>query len=152
MSRILGLFDFPPVWLALGLVLMWAIDRYVPIADWPYQYTRVPGWIIIAAAIALTAWAALPFARSRTSIVPRRRPAVMITHGPYRISRNPIYLADVLAMAGFGLVLASTLSLLVIPLFILVIERRFIVDEESMLHLAFGRDYEIYAGRTPRWI
>ncbi len=152
MSRILGLFDFPPVWLALGLVLMWAIDRYVPIADWPYQYTRTPGWIIIAAAIALTAWAAFPFARSGTSIVPRRRPVIMITHGPYRISRNPIYLADVLAMAGFGLVLASTLSFLVIPLFIAVIERRFIADEESTLHLAFGRDYEIYAGRTRRWI
>ncbi|MFN3938386.1 MAG: methyltransferase family protein [Gemmobacter sp.] len=142
--------DYPPVWLAgcLGLALLQQ-------AVWP---TAVPGWLAAAgtglalAGAAIMAAAAVEFARARTTIVPHRAPAALITGGIFRLSRNPIYLADALILAGLALRWGAWPSLVLVPAFVAVITARFVRAEEARLRAAFGSAFDAYAARTRRWI
>ncbi|SFP72579.1 methyltransferase family protein [Tranquillimonas alkanivorans] len=143
--------DLPPVWLLAFLVLAWTQSTYLPLvafgawADWL-------GWTLVLAAVALMAAAVAGFARHRTTVMPRGHPTAVIRTGVYRVSRNPIYLADALALAGFSLVWSSLLGLALVPVFVLIIERRFIRGEEARLRDTFGEVYHDYCEKTRRWI
>lgn len=145
-----ALLDTPPVWLAAALALAWAQARWWPL--WSGGGLLAPaGWGMIASAILLFADAALRFARARTSIVPREVPRVLVTTGAYRLSRNPIYLADALLLAGCVLLWDLGGGLLV-PAFVLVITLRFIRGEEAVCAATFGADWTAYAARVRRWL
>ena len=90
--------------------------------------------------------------RARTTFIPRRDPAALVTGGLFGITRNPIYLADVMILAGAILWWGALLALPLVPLFMVWITRRYILDEEARLRAAFGPDYEAWAARVPRWI
>lgn len=83
--------------------------------------------------------------------MPRETPAALIRRGVYRVSRNPIYLADALFLAAAALWWDAA-SLLLVPLFIGVITRRFIRGEEAALRAAFGPAFDAYAAQTRRWL
>ena len=140
--------DLPPVW-TLGFgAAMWLVAR---IAPWPVGDADWFGGGLILAAIALTIWTVATFRKSRTTIIPRQAPRAFVTDGPMRICRNPIYLADALALAGWGFILGAAAPFLLIPVFMRVIERRFIIGEEARLMAAFGASYSAYAARVRRW-
>ena len=142
--------DYPPVWLLGALALAWAQAAGLPVAG--------PGWFVpVGTALALAgagmmAVAAVEFLRARTTIVPHRMPDALITGGLYRLSRNPIYLADALLLAGLCLRWGAWPSLVLVPLFMAVITRRFIVPEEARLRAAFGAEYDAYRARVRRWV
>ncbi len=145
-----ALIDTPPVWLAWGIALAWAQARLWPV--WP-----APGWlgaaglVAIAAGLALFVAAALAFRRHRTSIVPRETPRALLTTGPYAFSRNPIYLADALILAG--LILRLDLAALpLVAVFVALIGARFIRGEEDLCRAAFGAAWDAYAARVRRWV
>ena len=91
------------------------------------------------------------FWRHQTTILPREVPGVLITTGMYRVSRNPIYLADAMILAGCCLIWDAA-SLGLVPLFMAVITWRFIRGEEAGMRRAFGERFEHWAGRTRRWV
>ena len=143
--------DYPPVWLVAFLGLGWAQVALMP-AQGPGAW---PGWLggaLILAGVALMLAAVPQFARAGTTVVPHRAPSALVTGGVYRLSRNPIYLADVLLLAGFFLRWEAWLSLLLVPVFVWVLEVRFIRPEEARLHRAFGDDFSAYCARVRRWI
>jgi protein-S-isoprenylcysteine O-methyltransferase Ste14 len=143
-----ALIDTPPVWLLACIVLAWAQSRWLPL--WPAPAPWL-GAAVIAAGVALFLWASVQFRRHRTSIVPRERPAALLTSGPYAFSRNPIYLAD--AMILTGLVLrwdAGALPL--VAAFVVLISQRFIRSEEALCRAAFGAGWTAWAARTRRWL
>ena len=127
---------------------MWLVAR---IAPWPGGDADWFGGGLILAAIALTIWTVATFRKSRTTIIPRQPPNALVTDGPMRICRNPIYLADALSLAGWGFILGAAAPFLLIPVFMRVIERRFIIGEEARLMAAFGASYSAYAARVRRW-
>ena len=96
--------------------------------------------------------AVLSFRMARTTIIPRQDPSALITTGIYRWSRNPIYLADVLFLLGVALILGRFLGLVLVPLYIYLLDRRFIRGEEARLRAAFGPKFTDYAASTRRWI
>ena len=96
--------------------------------------------------------AVVEFRRARTTIIPRESPDALISGGIYRFTRNPIYLADALILAGAALYWGSILGLLLVPVFILLIERRFVRGEEALLQSVYGEAYENYASRVRRWL
>jgi protein-S-isoprenylcysteine O-methyltransferase Ste14 len=77
---------------------------------------------------------------------------VLITGGLYRYSRNPIYLGDALILAGLILRWDAVLAVPVLPLFVFLIQRRFILPEEARLAAAFPSAFESFRASTRRWI
>lgn len=144
--------DMPPAWLVLMIGLADAQARLLPLGPGAPGWAVVPGWGLILGGLALAGAAAVQFRRARTTIVPHRTARFMVTTGVYRLSRNPIYLGDVLVLAGFILCRGAWPSVVLLPLFAIVITRRFILPEEARLRAAFGGAFDTYAERTNRWI
>lgn len=144
--------DYPPVWLAAAMAAMWGFARLAPWPGWEAPALLWGGRALIAAAIFVMIWAAAEFRRARTTIVPHEAPSALVTSGPFRFSRNPIYAADAAILFGWALSLGALLPLLVIPVFVRVIETRFIVKEESRLASAFPQAFSAWRKKTRRWL
>ena len=145
-----GFPDLPPIWLLGTLALSWLLG----LGPGPSAGT-VGHWIggaTILAGLGLVLWAALWFRRKRTPIEPHHAPTALIVEGPYRISRNPIYLALVAIALGSALRQDSLLALLPVPALWWVLDRRFAAVEEDGLRAAFGAAAHPYLRRTRRWL
>jgi protein-S-isoprenylcysteine O-methyltransferase Ste14 len=110
------------------------------------------GMVLLALWLALMLGAFITFARARTTFIPNRPAAALVTGGPYRISRNPMYLSLTLAYAGLSLLLNRWWPLLLLPLALAAIDRFVIAREERYLAGAFPEEYGAYARRVRRWI
>ncbi len=148
--RLMRQWESPPTWALLFAALAWAQSRWLPLIDlgWP---GTVAGLALVFAGVALLALSARQFRRHRTTILPRETPQAMITSGVYAISRNPIYLADAMILAGLALIWDAA-SLLLVPVFVAVLTRRFILGEEAGMLARFGAGFTAYAARVRRWI
>jgi len=143
--------DYPPVWLAVGLALVWGHARLIPMPP-------APGWVaglgvgMAALGCALMLAAVPQFLRAGTTVVPHRAPSALVTGGVYRLSRNPIYLGDALILAGAVLWWQAWPAVWVVAAFLWVITVRFIRPEEARLRAAFGAEFDAWAARTRRWL
>lgn len=142
--------DIPPSWLLAALAVAWGLGQLAPLDLG--GFARGLGTGIFWAGLALIAAAAWEFLRARTSIIPRRAPNALITTGIFRLSRNPIYLADALILAGLSLRWDAAPALLLVPVFMWWISRRFVEQEERALIAAFPLDTKAYYNQTRRWL
>lgn len=145
-----GFPDLPPIWMAAFGVGQWVLGFFTPVVN-----SAALIWIsaaLILAGLVLIAWSALLFLRNRTPIEPHHRPRFLIATGPYRLSRNPIYLAMALLLSGWTLWMGVVAGLLAVPVFGWVIARRFIRAEEAGLQQEFGAQADEYLSRTSRWL
>ena len=147
---------FPPPLLyviALGVGLL--CHKWLPLYLTPPRLRVVGvlvGWLLIASWAALSAWAMVTFSRERTPIFPNRPARTLVTWGPYRLSRNPMYLALSALYLGVSILANTIWPVLFLPavwplLYFLVIRR-----EERYLATAFGDEYESYRTRVRRWL
>lgn len=143
--------DWPPLWLAAFAGLAWAQAQLWPPGGLPGA-VRTAGSVLVAAGVLLMLAAAVEFRRHRTTILPHGMPRALVTTGVYRFTRNPIYLADVVILAGLVLRWDALPSLLLVPLLAAVLHRRFVRPEEARLRAAFGPAFEAWAARTRAWI
>jgi protein-S-isoprenylcysteine O-methyltransferase Ste14 len=148
--RLLRQWESPPTWLLLMIALAALQARYLPMID-AGRPGRIAGTVLIVGGLVIFTAALLQFRRHRTTVMPRETPVAMIDSGIYRLSRNPIYLADALFLAGAALWWDAA-SLLLVPLFVMIITRRFILGEESGLRAVFGAAFDRYAAQTRRWL
>lgn len=152
-ARVFGVpIEIPPLWLAAFVGLGWALAEVAPIFEFSGAVARGLGWAMIVVALALAAWAALAFRRRDTSVIPGETARALVTDGPYRFSRNPIYVADVLILIGAGLLLGSIWPIVLTPAFIWVVDRRFIRGEEAMLRREFSPEFDAWSQRVRRWL
>ena len=146
------LIDLPPAWATLAGAIMWLLARHLPVFDFNGPDWRLAGIALIVAGLILMAWSAVHFWMARTTVIPRRNASALVTDGPYRFSRNPIYLGDAMALVGWGLFLGALSAFVVLPGFVMLINRRFIRGEEAALKAAFPDEFAAFARRTRRWI
>lgn len=147
--------DMPPVWLAGALGVAWLQKTYfglglgfgpaAPVLDF------LAG-LLIGAGVLFMALALTEMRRQRTTVIPHRMPDRLVTTGIFSRSRNPIYLGDSLILTGVILWWEAVLALPLIPLFVWVIERRFILPEEERLNGTFVAEFTRYAQQTRRWL
>ncbi len=144
--------DIPPVWLALCLGLVWLIGGVEP--DWATVGSpgRLLGTVIVGLGLVIMALALWEFLRARTTPIPHQQPSALITSGIFRISRNPIYLGDALVLGGLALRWDAPFGLILVPVFCLFIQHRFILAEEARLKTAFRDAFDAWSDRTGRWI
>jgi len=88
----------------------------------------------------------------RTTVIPHQTPSTIIQTGIFSRTRNPIYLGDALVLAGAVLWLDAVLSLVLVPIFVWLIERRFILPEEARMRRVFGPGFVAYARKVRRWV
>lgn len=141
--------DLPPIWLAVFMAFAWFMSSvWAPLGD----SLRGVGLLLIAAGVGIAGWAVVNFRRAGTTIVPHREPSTLVETGPFRFSRNPIYLADMLILAGWCLMCGTIAGLILLAPLFAVLERRFIFPEEARLRATLGEPYLRYSKRVRRWL
>jgi protein-S-isoprenylcysteine O-methyltransferase Ste14 len=110
------------------------------------------GFTFVALGFALVALSFRNFQRAGTSVVPTEPSTALVTTGPYRFTRNPIYIGFVLAYFGFAIVLTSMWVLLLLIPVLAILQRGVVVPEEAYLKRKFGDAYRKYQARVPRWL
>jgi protein-S-isoprenylcysteine O-methyltransferase Ste14 len=98
------------------------------------------------------ALAVFEFMRHKTTVIPHQHASALIDTGIFARTRNPIYLGDALVLAGLCLRWEANLSLLLVPMFMVLITKRFILDEEARLQDGFGTAVQHYKAKSPRWV
>ncbi|MDI6402239.1 isoprenylcysteine carboxylmethyltransferase family protein [Balneolaceae bacterium ANBcel3] len=164
-EELADLFRHPPVhWLelkippvliaALFLLAMWAIDSFFPVfaVQIPFQIPLT--LLLMAAAGVLGIYSIVLFVRMKTTLLPTEsgRPETLVTEGPFRHTRNPMYVSLSLLLIAWAIFLSDLLCLMLIPAFVAYMTRFQIIPEERMLVEAFGEAFVEYAERTPRWL
>ena len=142
----------PPVYFLVALLLMVFFHRVVPwvrVLEAPYRYA---GIVLAALALGLGAWAAVLFRRAGTDVRPFMPSTALVVAGPYRLTRNPMYLGMAGILLGAAIFMGSLTPFVVIPAFMALITERFILPEEAKLEAAFGRDYLDSKARVRRWL
>ncbi|MDP3860009.1 MAG: isoprenylcysteine carboxylmethyltransferase family protein [Phaeovulum sp.] len=146
---VLDWLDLPPVWLAVFAATGWGAGQLWPVAlPWG-------GWIgggLVAAGVVLMTLAVAQMLGLRTTFIPRRDPSALVTEGVFRLSRNPIYLADALVLAGLLIAWQAVWALPLVAAFMAFIAHRFIRGEEARIAARFGAAWQDYAARTRRWL
>lgn len=145
--------DIPPVWLAVCILVAWGQSRYLPV-DWGMSggWNRYVGGALVLGGIVLAILAVVEMRRAKTTVIPHMEPDALVTTGVFSFTRNPIYLADVMILLGLVLWWGAVISLILVPLFLMTIERRFILAEEGRLRAAFGEAFDAYAAKVHRWL
>ena len=142
----------PPVYFLVALILMVCLHLVLPGPQVLASPLRYIGWPVVVAAISLVLWATGLFRKAGTTIKPFQESSVLVLGGPYRLSRNPIYAGLVSALLGIGLLLGSVSPFVVVPVFVALIDLRFIRAEEAVLERRFGAAYRAYKARVRRWL
>ena len=114
--------------------------------------TRPLGWLAVATGLALFVWTLWTLARHHTTVNPYRAAKSLCTDGPFRFSRNPIYLGDWFLLAGVSLLMETFWPLLFAPLIWLMLRYGVIRHEEAHLEGRFGAAYLDYKARVRRWL
>ena len=143
----------PPAPYAAALLGGWWLDRNVhalPL-DWGTA-TRPLGWLLVGVGLALFGWTLVTFRRHRTTVNPYKAASSLCTVGPFRFSRNPIYVGDWFIFAGVSLLLATAWPLLFAPPIWAMLRYGVIRHEEAHLRARFGDAYREYQTRVRRWL
>ena len=143
---------YPPVLLLIAVVLMVVLHYVLPVARWLAWPWRALGALPIAMALLVGFWGAVQFRRHDTTIIPFEQSTALIAKGPYRYSRNPLYISMTLILVGLWILLGSLSPVVVVPLFVWWISSRFIANEERHLEAQFGRTYLEYKTKVRRWL
>ncbi len=144
--------DIPPVYLLLAILAMVVLDRWLPIIDLLARPWIYLGLIGILGGVALTVWAAGLFSRAGTGLKPFTPSTTVVHEGPFRFTRNPMYLGMAIILAGGFLLLGSLGSLLPIPIFFWWIHSRFVLPEEAHMEHHLGQAYLDYKKSVRRWL
>lgn len=145
---------WPPILIAAVLAAGWALGEVWP-APWPPPAdgaATLAGWLLIAGGLALLVWAATTVLASGTTVMPHHGVRALVVSGPYRFSRNPMYLSEVAMMIGLALVSQNLWYGASAAAFVALNTRLAIVPEERHLESRFGDDYRAYCARVRRWI
>jgi len=142
----------PPLLYVAGLLLGSALEAVFPIPSPPLVVILAAGAIGIGGWLALDGAAMLLFRRAGTSAAPMRPTIALVTSGPYRLTRNPMYVGMAFLYLGFALPLGAIWSLALLPAVLLGVDRIAIVREERYLEAKFGEEYRAYKGRVRRWL
>ena len=143
---------YPPVWLLLGLIVIFVANEWYPMFRFTGTASQVIGGALILPGLLLLVSANGLFVRAGTEVIPFRPTSKLVVHGVYRFTRNPMYLGMTLVLLGCAITVGA-LSALPVPLvFAAIMEFRFIRPEEQLLRQQFPEEYPAYCARVRRWL
>ena len=145
-------FTFPPVIFAIFLIMGYITDRGFPVTIGAPLLRQIVGGVFIGLGIALAGWAITRFSKARTHVDVRKPATALVTDGPYRFTRNPMYVAASLLYAGIAVIYGKIFMLAFLIPCLFLIDIFIIRREESYLEAVFGEPYREFQSRVRRWI
>ncbi|MFT3830198.1 MAG: methyltransferase [Opitutaceae bacterium] len=142
----------PPLALLVSIGAAVFATRMWPVLQLAWFRAPIAAAVVGVGALAWIIWAAAEFRRYRTTILPLRQPTRLLERGPFRLSRNPIYIG-MLTLTLVPWLGCGSIGLLFAPvLFVAVINGAVIPFEEEKLRRIFGTAYDNYVRRVRRWL
>ncbi len=147
-----GVMACPPLFfvgaLGLGLFLHW----WIPVHPLPAQCSRTVGAGLCLASVVVGIWGGITMRRAGTNVRPDRPVTALVTGGPFRFSRNPLYLSLTALYLGITLLFDALWPLATLLPLLAVVHRRIVLREERFLETKFGDAYHAYKIRVRRWL
>ena len=145
----------PPFLYLLGFIVAWVLEtraKRIHIARENLYSLEIAGVILAAVGLILVGWALITFARAHTGILPIRPATRIVSHGPYSITRNPMYTGLGITFLGAALCLDFGWMIVMLPLVLIAIYVFVIRREEAYLMSAFPEEYGQYRRKVRRWL
>jgi protein-S-isoprenylcysteine O-methyltransferase Ste14 len=148
----------PPLVYAIAFLVAYFVHRAHPLLLAGSGHAALLRLVDATGLALLIVWGLLAFSamatfyRARTTIVPNRPASTLVTSGPYRLTRNPMYVSLTALYLALTLLLDSWWPLMLLPIVLLIIDRAIITREERYLAAAFPADYDTYRARVRRWL
>ena len=132
-----------------GLTLNWLVPLPFLPADLPAGWL---GAMVFVLAVALFAWAIVTITRAGSNVPTNRPTTTIVEAGPYRFTRNPVYLGMFLGLIGLAIAFDNLWLLIMLVPFALVIRYAVVAREEAYLERKFGDVYRGYRSRVRSWL
>jgi protein-S-isoprenylcysteine O-methyltransferase Ste14 len=143
----------PPFAWALAVLAGLALHWLMPLPFMPPAVSaRWAGGVVFAAALALFAWAIVTITRAGSNVPTNTPTTTIVDTGPYRFTRNPIYIAMFGGLVGLAMAFDSLWLLAALVIFALIIRIGVVAREEAYLERKFGDVYRQYRSRVRRWL
>ncbi len=146
-----GVIAFPPLLyggtLAVGLILHF----FVPVRPLPSLPARLLGAVLLVGGGALVKWGVNSMRRAGTNVRPDQPATTIVVDGPFRFTRNPLYLGLTGLYAGVALLVDALWPLVLLVPLLVIVKWGVIHREERYLEAKFGETYRLYKARVRRW-
>jgi len=145
----------PPLVFVGGWVISWILSSRVTFdidGAGASILQTVLGLILMTGGLLLMAWGFIVFFRAGTPVVPVRPASRLVTEGPFRFTRNPMYLGLTAAYVGLAIVLNFAWPIVLLPLVLIVLRALVVSREEAHLRRRFGGEYAEYCANVRRWL
>ena len=142
----------PPILLCILVGLMVGADTLLPLIRFDPPGLLWAGAAIVVLGVCIAGPAMLRFRRARTNFHTFKEPGVLVTDGPYAISRNPMYVGMVLAGLGAALITATLAGIILAAAYALIVRYWYIAYEERAMRQQFGERYDAYCRKVGRWL
>lgn len=144
----------PPIIALIAAGLMWLVSLAIPPVAVGREPRLVLALLVLVAGVACGASGMRAFARAGTTVNPLEpsQASRLVTGGIYRYSRNPMYVGQLLVLLAWAIYLGNAAALLILPAFVLYLNRFQIVTEERALARLFGAEYDAYCNTVRRWL
>jgi len=142
----------PPTYFLICLILGIGLHFVLPVKQlihFPYKYI---GILLMGIGIWLNIWADGLFKRKNTTVKPYEKSSVLVSEGPFRFSRHPMYLGMVIGLVGVAIILGSLIVFLAPIVFFVTMHTIFVQLEEKALEETFGQEYLDYKKRVRCWL
>jgi protein-S-isoprenylcysteine O-methyltransferase Ste14 len=142
----------PPLVYLAGLIAGFIISIWIPTKVLPNDLAWTLGGILILCGACLAGAAIFRFKRVGTTVRPDRAPSSLVVAGPYKFTRNPMYLGLAFVYLGITTAGQSAWALVLLPVVLTMIRQRAIGPEEAFLEQKFGAAYTTYKAKVRRWL
>jgi protein-S-isoprenylcysteine O-methyltransferase Ste14 len=147
-----GVIASPPLIYAGALAAGLLANRRYHMPFLPPRVARTLGWPLVTCGLVVGFLGAREMRRAETNVDPYKPATAVVTGGPFRFTRNPLYLSLTLIYGGISALANALLPVLLLPMVLRLMRRGVIEREERYLERKFSDEYIEYKEGTPRWI
>lgn len=142
----------PPAWLLFTMIAMYLASGFLPLL-YLFPVDAMPlGQVIVFCGFSLTFYAARLFRKAQTPLKPFTPVKAVITDGPFRYSRNPVYLGMFIMLAGWAIYLRALSPWFFMLAFVWAIRTHWVLKEEVQMERQMGEAYLKYKSEVRRWL
>ncbi len=144
---------FPPPAIALlALIAAIALNRFWPLPFTPRVLAIVLGVVFCVSGVGIAAWGRVTLVKSGTNVNPYKPTTSIVSDGPYRFTRNPLYVGLQCLLVGLSLLAGTWWGLVLLALAFLILHYGVVLQEEAYLERKFGQAYLSYKSKVRRWL
>ncbi len=142
----------PPLVYLAGIIIGLLLSVWLPTHLLPRSAAWGIGGVLVLCGAALAGSAIVRFKGAGTTVRPDRASSALVITGPYKFTRNPMYLGLALVYLGITIAGQSVWALILLPVVLIIIQHKAIGPEETFLERRFGADYLTYKANVRRWL